>query len=159
MPELPKACFNKRASKTHPPKNVHLARLDRTIPSNADHPSNPTFFRSTAFFVLQPAICLMQRSAPEGLLVHVSDNSRAISHTRPVVCMKSWNNTWHDITTGKPPIKVTWGIASNTFETRLQDAVEFALEKIRKLARYLGRNASCKKIKPHTYIYVAQNSM
>ena len=47
------------------------------------------------------------------------------------------------------------GIGGNAFESRLEDAVQFALEQIRKLGKDLGRNAPYIKTNPHTYVYVA----
>ena len=50
---------------------------------------------------------------------------------------------------------VACGIGGDTFESRLEDAVQFALEEIRKVGRDLGRNAPHKESNPHTYVYVA----
>ena len=46
------------------------------------------------------------------------------------------------------------GIGSDAFESRLEAAVQFALEEIKKVGRDLGRNAPYKKSTPHTYVYV-----
>ena len=47
------------------------------------------------------------------------------------------------------------GIGGDAFESRLEDAVQFALEEIRKVGRDLGRNAPYKASNPHTYVYAA----
>ena len=43
----------------------------------------------------------------------------------------------------------------DAFESRLEDAVQYALEEIKKLGRGLGRNTPYKQSNPHTYVYVA----
>ena len=48
----------------------------------------------------------------------------------------------------KPVLQLACGTRSDVFESRLEDAVEFALEQIRKVERDLGRNALYKKNKP-----------
>ena len=53
-------------------------------------------------------------------------------------------------------LQLVWGIADDAIQTRLQDAVESALERIRKVGRDLGRNAPPKNGNPHTDIYVAR---
>ena len=63
-----------------------------------------------------------------------------------MLCAGSCNDTWHAITKGKNPIlELACGIGSDAFESRLEDAVQFALEEIRKVGRDLGRNAPYKK--------------
>ena len=47
------------------------------------------------------------------------------------------------------------GIGCDAFESRLEDAVQLALEEIRKVGRDLGRNTPYKEPNPHTYVYVA----
>ena len=70
--------------------------------------------------------------------------------------MGSCNNTWHAITKAKNQVlQLACGIGSDAFESRLEDAVQFALEEIRKVGRDLGRNAPYKQSNPHTYVYVA----
>ena len=56
----------------------------------------------------------------------------------------------------KPVLQLACGIGGDAFENRLEDAVQFALEEIRKVGRDLGRNAPYKASNPHTYVYVAQ---
>ena len=57
---------------------------------------------------------------------------------------------------GKTPVlQLACGIGGDAFESRLKDAVQFALEEIRKMGRDLGRNAPYKTSNPHTYVYVA----
>ena len=55
----------------------------------------------------------------------------------------------------KTVLELACGIGSDAFESRLEDAVQFALEEIRKVGRDLGWNAPYKESNPHTYIYVA----
>ena len=55
----------------------------------------------------------------------------------------------------KPILELACGIESDAFESRLEDAVQFALEEIRKVGRDLGRDAPYKEPNPHTYVYVA----
>ena len=55
----------------------------------------------------------------------------------------------------KPVLQLACGIGGDAFESRLEDAVQFALEEIRKVGRDLGRNAPYKASNPHTYVYVA----
>ena len=55
----------------------------------------------------------------------------------------------------KPVLQLACGIGGDAFESRLEDAVQFALEEIRKVSRDLGQNAPYKKTNPHTYVYVA----
>ena len=55
----------------------------------------------------------------------------------------------------KTVLELACGIGSDAFESRLERIVQFALEEIRKVSRGSGRNAPYKKIKPHTYVYVA----
>ena len=47
------------------------------------------------------------------------------------------------------------GIGSDAFESRLEDAIQFALEEIRRVGRDLARNAPYKASNPHTYVHVA----
>ena len=54
----------------------------------------------------------------------------------------------------KPIVQLACGIGSDAFESRLEDAVQFALEEIRKVCRDLGRNAPYKESNSHTYVYV-----
>ena len=54
----------------------------------------------------------------------------------------------------KPVLQLACGIGGDAFESRLEDAVHFALEEIRKVGRDLGRNAPYKESNPHTYVYV-----
>ena len=56
----------------------------------------------------------------------------------------------------KPVLHLACGIGGDAFESRLEDAVQFALGEIRKVGRDLGRNAPYKESNPHTYVYVAQ---
>ena len=54
---------------------------------------------------------------------------------------------------GKTPLlELGWGVVDNAFETKLQDAIEFALTQIRKVGRDLFRNVPYNKCKPHAYI-------
>ena len=63
------------------------------------------------------------------------------SPTRLVLCMGSCNGACHDITKRKKALlDLTCGIGNDAFETRLEDAVEFALAEIRRVGRDLGRN-------------------
>ena len=55
----------------------------------------------------------------------------------------------------KPVLQLACGIGGDAFESKLEDAVQFALEEIRKVGRDLGRNAPYKASNPHTYVYVA----
>ena len=48
----------------------------------------------------------------------------------------------------KPVVELACGIGGDTFESRLEDAIQFVLEEIRKVGRDLGRNAPYKKT-PH----------
>ena len=52
-------------------------------------------------------------------------------------------------------MELSYGIGSDAFESRFEDAIQFASEQIRKVGRDLGRNAPYKKTNPHTYVYVA----
>ena len=54
----------------------------------------------------------------------------------------------------KPVVQLACGIGSDAFENRLEDALQFALEEIRKVGRDLGRNAAYKESNPHTYVCV-----
>ena len=54
----------------------------------------------------------------------------------------------------KPVLQLACGIGGDAFESRLEDAVQFPLEEIRKVGRDLGWNAPYKELNPHTYIYV-----
>ena len=53
-------------------------------------------------------------------------------------------------------MELACGIANDVFETRLGDAIEFALTEIKRVGRDLGRNAPYKKRNPHMYIYMVQ---
>ena len=53
----------------------------------------------------------------------------------------------------KTVVELACGIGSDAFESRLEDAVQFALEEIRKVSRDFGRNAPYKK-ETRTYVYV-----
>ena len=55
----------------------------------------------------------------------------------------------------KPVLQLACGIGGDAFESRLEDAVQYALGEIRKVGRDLGRNAPYKQSNPHTYVYVA----
>ena len=50
---------------------------------------------------------------------------------------------------------MTCGIGGDAFESRLEDAVQYALGETRKVGRDLGRNAPYKQPNPHTYVYIA----
>ena len=43
----------------------------------------------------------------------------------------------------------------DTFESRLEDAVQYALGEVKKVGRYLGRNAPYKQSSRHTYVCIA----
>ena len=51
-------------------------------------------------------------------------------------------------------LQLACGMGGDAFESRLEDAIQFALEEIRKVGRDLGRNAPYKQSNPHTYVYV-----
>ena len=55
----------------------------------------------------------------------------------------------------KPVLPLACGIGGGAFESRLEDAVQYALGEIGKVGRDLGRNAPYKQSNPHTYVYVA----
>ena len=55
----------------------------------------------------------------------------------------------------KPVLQLACGIGGDEFESRLEDAVQFALGEIRKVGRDLGGNAPYKEPNPHTYVYIA----
>ena len=55
----------------------------------------------------------------------------------------------------KPVLQLACGIGGDAFESRLEDAVQFALEEIRNVGRDLGQNAPYKESNPHTYVYLA----
>ena len=55
----------------------------------------------------------------------------------------------------KTVLELACGIGSDAFESRLENAIQFALEEVMKVGRDLGRNAPYKKTNSHTYIYVA----
>ena len=55
-------------------------------------------------------------------------------------------------------MELAWGIGGDAFESRLEDAVQFVLEQIRKVGKDLGRNAPYIKRNLHTYVYVAHKS-
>ena len=48
----------------------------------------------------------------------------------------------------KTVLQLACGIGGDAFESRLEDAIQFALEEIRKVGRDLGRNAPYKKSNP-----------
>ena len=48
----------------------------------------------------------------------------------------------------KPVLELACGIGSDAFESRLEDAVQFALEEIRKVGRDLGWDAPYKQSNP-----------
>ena len=54
----------------------------------------------------------------------------------------------------KPVLQLACGIGGDAFESRLEDAVQYALGEIQKLGRDLGWNAPYKQSNPHTYVYV-----
>ena len=54
----------------------------------------------------------------------------------------------------KPALQLACGIGGDAFESRLEDAVQYALGEIRKVGRDLGWNAPYKQSNPHTYVYV-----
>ena len=56
----------------------------------------------------------------------------------------------------KPILQLASEIGVDEFQSRLDDAVQYALGEIKKMGRDLGRNASYKKSNPHTYVYVAK---
>ena len=51
-------------------------------------------------------------------------------------------------------LQLACGIGGDPFESRLEDAVQYALGEIRKVGRDLGWNAPYKRSNPHTYVYV-----
>ena len=55
----------------------------------------------------------------------------------------------------KPALQLACGIGGDAFESRLEDAMQYAGGEIRKVGRDLGRNASYKQSNSHTYVYVA----
>ena len=68
----------------------------------------------------------------------------------------SCNDTCHAIKKGKKTVlELASGIGSDAFENRLEGAVQFAFEEIRKVGIDLGRHAPYKETNPHTYVYVA----
>ena len=55
----------------------------------------------------------------------------------------------------KPVLQLACGIGGDAFESRLEDAVQFALEEITKVGRDLAGTLPYKESNPHTYVYVA----
>ena len=72
-----------------------------------------------------------------------------------VLCAGSCNDICTLLQREKPVLELACGIGSDAFERRLEDAVHFALEGIRKVGRNLGPDAPYKKTNPHKYVYVA----